>query len=60
MPYKNVLDCGAKIMRTEGATTFWRGFSAYYARTAPHAMIILIALDQFNKSYSSFFGFNKK
>ena len=60
MPYKNVLDCGFKIARNEGVFTFWRGFSAYYARTAPHAMIILIVLEQFNKAYSEFFGFNKK
>lgn len=60
MPYKNVLDCGFKIARQEGVLTFWRGFSAYYARTAPHAMIILIVLEQFNKAYSEFFGFTKK
>jgi solute carrier family 25 (mitochondrial oxoglutarate transporter), member 11 len=57
MPYKNVLDCGAKIAAQEGVGTFWRGFSAYYARTAPHAMIILIVLEQFNRAYADFFGY---
>lgn len=26
MPYKNVLDCGMKIVKQEGVMTFWRGF----------------------------------
>lgn len=54
MPYANVLDCGLKIARNEGVLTFWRGFSAYFGRTAPHAMIILVTLEQFNKMYKSF------
>ena len=32
MPYKGVLDCTTKILRTEGPLAFWKGFSAYYAR----------------------------
>jgi solute carrier family 25 oxoglutarate transporter 11 len=56
MPYKNVLDCGYKIATTEGVLTFWRGFSAYYARTAPHAMIILIVMEQFNAAWKKTFN----
>jgi solute carrier family 25 oxoglutarate transporter 11 len=56
MPYRNVLDCGSKIVSQEGVLTFWRGFSAYYARTAPHAMIILVALEQSNIAYKAYFG----
>ena len=51
MPYTGVVDCGVKILRNEGVLTFWRGFSAYYARTFPHAMIILVTLEQFNALY---------
>jgi solute carrier family 25 (mitochondrial oxoglutarate transporter), member 11 len=56
MPYRNVLDCGFKIATQEGVLTFWRGFSAYYARTAPHAMIILIVMEQFNSWWKKTFN----
>ena len=53
LPYSGVLDCGAKILRTEGVLTFWRGLSAYVARTAPHAMLILILKRQFDDIYKN-------
>ena len=56
VPYKNVADCAVKIATTEGVLTFWRGFSAYYARTAPHAMIILIVMEQFNAAWKKTFN----
>jgi solute carrier family 25 oxoglutarate transporter 11 len=51
----SVFDCGAKILANEGVLAFWRGFSAYYARTAPHAMLVLITMEQFNKLYKATF-----
>mgnify|MGYP000942011037 CR=1 FL=1 len=39
----------------EGPLAFWTGFGAYYGRTAPHAMIILLSLEQINKLYASAF-----
>ena len=54
MPYKGVLDCGVKILRNEGVFAFWRGFSAYYARTAPHAMIVLLSMDALNKAWKKY------
>jgi len=47
MPYKGVIDCGWKVIRHEGAHRLWAGFSTYYARCAPTAMIQLIAIEQF-------------
>ncbi|VUC30745.1 unnamed protein product [Clonostachys rosea] len=35
--YKGVLDCIVKVLRTEGPTAFYRGFTPYYLRIAPHA-----------------------
>jgi solute carrier family 25 oxoglutarate transporter 11 len=55
LPYRGVLDCGATILRVEGPLAFWTGFGAYYGRTAPHAMIILLSLEQINKLYASAF-----
>jgi solute carrier family 25 (mitochondrial oxoglutarate transporter), member 11 len=54
MPYKGVIDCASKILVNEGPLAFWTGFGAYYGRTAPHAMIILISLEQLNALYKQF------
>jgi len=56
MPYKGVVDCASQILRREGFLAFWTGFVAYYGRCAPHAMIILLTLEQFNHLYASTFG----
>ena len=36
----------AQIYTEEGVLRFWRGFSTYYGRCAPHAMIILLVREQ--------------
>lgn len=56
LPYKGLADCAVKIARTEGVLAFWTGFGAYYLRTAPHAMIILLSMEQLNKAYSKAIG----
>jgi solute carrier family 25 (mitochondrial oxoglutarate transporter), member 11 len=37
LPYKSMFDCFAKVTREEGLLRFYRGFSTYYVRIAPHA-----------------------
>jgi len=54
-PYRGVLDCAGKVAAVEGPLAFWTGFGAYYGRTAPHAMIILLSLEQINKLYTRAF-----
>lgn len=44
-----------KVLRKEGVLAFWTGFGAYYTRCAPHAMIILLTLDEFKKLYAQAF-----
>jgi len=44
-PYKGMADCFKKVAREEGLLRFYRGFSTYYVRIAPHAMITLIVAD---------------
>lgn len=56
MPYKGVVDCARRIAVLEGPLAFWTGFVAYYGRTAPHAMIILITLEEFNRMYKKAFN----
>jgi len=58
-PYKGVADCSWNLLKNEGIFAFWRGFGAYYARTSPHAMIILMTREQFAKGYRQVFGLDK-
>lgn len=37
LPYKGMVDCFAKVAKDEGPLRFYRGFSTYYVRIAPHA-----------------------
>jgi len=55
MPYKGVVDCVVKIVRADGALGFYNGFSAYYGRCAPHAMIVLMSKDSITKAYRNAF-----
>ena len=54
-PYKNLWDCGVKIVRQDGFFGLWRGYWTFYARTAPHAMITLLAKDAFTSLYNKAF-----
>lgn len=48
LPYKGFVDCFQKVIREEGPLRFYRGFSTYYVRIAPHAMVTLIVADYLN------------
>jgi len=37
LPYKSMADCFRKVAKDEGIMRFYRGFSTYYVRIAPHA-----------------------
>ena len=51
LPYSGVANCAATILRVEGIRGFWAGFTAYYGRCAPHAMIILLSIDTITSNY---------
>lgn len=55
MPYKGIIDCSMKILKTEGPLGFFNGFSAYYGRCAPHAMIILMSIESITAAYKKAF-----
>jgi len=55
MPYKGIVDCMVKIVKADGPMGFYNGFSAYYLRCAPHAMIVLLSKDSITKSYREAF-----
>ena len=54
-PYKNILDCGIKIVKQGGVLSLWRGYWTFYVRTAPHSMITLLAKDAFTSLYNRAF-----
>jgi len=55
LPYAGIMDCAMQIAKKEGPTGFYNGFSAYYGRCAPHAMIILISIETISQTYRNFF-----
>jgi solute carrier family 25 (mitochondrial oxoglutarate transporter), member 11 len=55
MPYKGVMDCTVMIAKKEGIAGFFAGFSAYYGRCAPHAMIILLSIESITNFYKKTF-----
>lgn len=50
---KGLLDAVVQIYTKEGILSFWTGFGAYYMRTAPHAMIILMTTQPITDYYKS-------
>ena len=55
MPYKGVMDCAVQIVKKEGPLGFFGGFTAYYGRCAPHAMIILLSIESITGMYKNAF-----
>ena len=53
--YKGLVDAVTKIYTQEGLLAFWTGFGAYYMRTAPHAMIILMTTQPITDHYKRTF-----
>lgn len=46
LQYKSTVDCFLKVAAKEGPLAFYAGFPTYYARIAPHAMLVLILVDR--------------
>jgi len=55
LPYSGISDCAIKIFKSEGPMGFFAGFSAYYGRCAPHAMIILLSIESITQGYKKIF-----
>lgn len=48
MPYKGFFDCVRKIAVNEGPLAFYKGIDTYMFRIAPHAILVLLVLDNLN------------
>ena len=57
--YPNITVAAKEVLAKEGFFAFWTGFTAYYARTAPHVMITLIVAEPMTQMYRKLFV-NKK
>ena len=55
LPYRNIWDCAVKTVQKGGFLSLWRGYWTFYTRTAPHAMITLLAKDAFTSLYNKTF-----
>ena len=55
LPYSGISDCAIKIFKSDGPKGFFAGFSAYYGRCAPHAMIILLSIESITQGYKKIF-----
>lgn len=53
--YSGIADCARQLLQKEGFFAFWTGFSAYYGRCAPHAMIILLSVEGITAQYRALF-----
>jgi len=51
MPYASIADCFAKSIAKEGFTGLWSGLPTYYCRVGPHAIITLLAAEQYRKAF---------
>ena len=49
--YKGAIDVIMKVVRNEGVTSLWKGFTPYYFRLGPHTVLTFIFLEQMNKQY---------
>ncbi|PFH38440.1 2-oxoglutarate/malate translocase OMT [Besnoitia besnoiti] len=54
LPYANFWDAVVKITRREGIMCLYSGYSTYYVRIAPHAMITLISMEYLNKTWNRY------
>lgn len=57
-PYKGFIDCMKKIYINEGFLRFWKGYWAFYSRSAPHGMITLMTKEFFTAGYNKLFRCN--
>jgi len=48
LPYNGSVDCVVKVLKQEGPLAFYKGFSTFYIRIAPHAVITLLTLEFLN------------
>lgn len=54
--HSGILDVCVKIIQNEGFFSFWKGFTPFFMRQAPHTVLMLVFLEQFNRAYLRIFS----
>lgn len=49
--FKGAMDVIMKVVKYEGISALWKGFTPYYFRLGPHTVLTFIFLEQMNKWY---------
>lgn len=52
--YSNVLDCFAKVFKSEGLMGFYKGVTASFLRLGPHTVLSLVFWSELRREYSVF------
>lgn len=58
--YNGVIDCGLKIIRSEGIRGIYKGVGPFYLRVAPHTVLCLIFWDHFKNIFQNKWWINQK
>ena len=49
--FKGAVDVISKVVKYEGVSALWKGFTPYYFRLGPHTVLTFVFLEQMNKWY---------
>lgn len=52
--YSGLLDVWKKTIMTEGVSALWKGVVPYYARVAPHTILLFIFCEQLTMLYKHY------
>lgn len=52
--YTGAIDALMKILTKEGVTAFWKGFTPYFSRVGPVAIITFVVLEAIEDFYRNF------
>lgn len=53
--YSGAFDCVRKIVKSEGVTALWKGFTPYFFRLGPHTILTFVFLEQLNKYFAKYY-----
>ncbi|VDL97884.1 unnamed protein product [Schistocephalus solidus] len=50
--YSGMFNVFSRVVRQEGVTSLWKGFTPYILRVGPHTILTFVVLEQLNRWYS--------
>ena len=53
--YSGAFDCVKKIVKNEGVTALWKGFTPYFFRLGPHTILTFVFLEQLHKHFANYY-----